>query len=854
MISIIDTRCQHAISPIGIDSPTPLLSWKLGQGQSRAFQILAACDSALLVEGNADLWNSGIVKQTNAVSCRYAGKALMSRQRCYWTARVWDGADNPGPWSSPASFEMGLLQPSDWQATWIGFAGGFCGRALLFRRVFDLACRPIRARLYIAGLGLCETHVNGQVIGDRVLEPAWTDFSKRIYYTTYDLTDRLTCGGNCVAAMVGNGWHGVPKLIAQLEIQLEQGDDVRICTLWGHQWSVTGGPILANGIYDGETYDARLAKTGWDTAPGNSSTSRTEGWFVAAPVEAPGGILQAMPCEPIRVTDTRSAVSMNQPKPGVYVFDMGQNAAGWARLRVQGQPGERITLQYAETLGADGTVNQENLRTAAARDVYVCATDGPEQWEPHFTYHGFRFVQVEGLSMPATPQMLEQRIVRSDVKPIGRFECGNQILNRIHRMIWWTEASNQHGLPTDCPQRDERMGWLNDIAARAEQSVYNFDLSRFHLKWLRDIGDTRDTAGAITDTAPFRLGSRPADPVSVCYLLLPWLLYMHYGDTQAIEENYQGMKAWVQYLRGRAEGHILQYSYYGDWAPPAAQCIPNSPLSKDTPGELISTAYYYYSAKLLSQHAGILGRSDDGRHYASLASDIADAFDGRFWNKRHGGYGTGNQACNAIAAYLGLVPQPRISAVVDALVRDVRQRDYHLTTGNLCTKYLLEVLTTHGHADVAYRLATQTTYPSWGYMIANGATTIWERWENETGGGMNSHNHPMYASVGAWLFRAIGGIAPLSPGFEHFSVHPHIMGDLAHASVQLETVRGLISVRWQRQGDNLALSVDVPPGAHATVTIPTPSPDRSYRFSADGRPIASGELDVACGHHEFAAT
>ena len=853
MVQATDLRCDNVTCPVGIDSTAPELSWKFNQGESTAYQILVASEPGLLHEGQVDLWDSTVVKLVNQVSCRYDGRPLASRQRCYWTVRAWNSVSSPGPWSPTASFELGLLQPADWGAIWIGFAPGFAGRALLFRRTFDLAKRPIRARLYIAGLGLCETHVNGAIVSDRVLDPAWTDFSKRVYYTTYDVTNQLTVGSNCIGAMVGNGWHGTPKLLAQLEVEYEDGTQTRIVTSWGHQWHVTGGPILSNGIYDGEVHDARLAKNGWDTPQGAAPTDRTEGWFIASPVEGPGGALQAMPCEPIRVTDTRRPVDFKEPTRGIFVFDMGQNTAGWARLRAEGEAGQRITMRYAETLREDGTINQDNLQTAAARDVYICAGEGQEQWEPRFTYHGFRYVQVEGLSRPATLDMLDQRVVRSDLRSIGQFHCSNELLNRIHKMVWWTEASNQHGLPTDCPQRNERMGWLNDIAARSEQAVYNFDVSRFYLKWLRDIRDAQDSSGAITDTAPFRLGQRPADPVSVCYLLLPHLLYLHHGTTQAIEENYEGMKAWVEYLRGRSTEHILQYSYYGDWAPPAAECAGNSPGPKNTPGELISTAYYFYSARLFSQHAGVLGRRADQQHYAALAEEIAAAFDRKFWNEGMQGYGSGNQACNSIALYMGIVPGEKIDAVVNSLLADVRQHDDHLTTGNLCTKYMLEVLTAHGHADVAYRLATQTTYPSWGYMLANGATTIWERWENATGGGMNSHNHPMYASIGAWFYRAIGGIVPETPGFKRFTVQPRMMGDLTEASVQLETVRGEISVQWQRQEGKVSLDVIVPPGSRACVTIPMPLGADRCTFTVGQRDVAGAKVEVGCGQHHFEA-
>jgi alpha-L-rhamnosidase len=516
---------------------------------------------------------------------------------------------------------------------------------------------------------------------------------------------------------------------------------------------------------------------------------------------------------------------VTQPRPRVYVFDQGQNIAGWVCLRVTGQSGDRAILRYAESLYDNGTVNQENLRQARATDVYILKGGGEEVWEPRFTYHGFRYVQVEGAIEPK----IESRVVRSDISPNGTFECSHDLLNRIHKMVWWTEYSNQHSIPTDCPQRDERMGWLNDMAARTEQMLYNFDVSRFLPKWLDDIQDTQSSDGAITDTAPYRWGNRPADPVSVCYLLIPWLLYLHYGDARTLVDHYDSIKAWVDYLSRRSENHLLKYSYYGDWAPPlkesTAGTIGDSAISSSTPGELISTGHYYYSAHLLSQMAQVLGKTADARKYADLAKSVAEAYNQRFWDKKTCGYGSNNQACNAFSLYMGLVPTERKYRVLQNLVADIDANDDHLTTGNLCTKYLLEVLSDMGRADMAFRLAAQETYPSWGYMLENGATTLWERWEKMTGGGMNSHNHPMLGSVGSWFYKYLGGITidPAGPGFASFNIRPCAVDDLTYVRTSLITPRGRIEVAWERQNEVFTLKVTVPAGSQARVGIPKPA-------------------------------
>ncbi len=495
---------------------------------------------------------------------------------------------------------------------------------------------------------------------------------------------------------------------------------------------------------------------------------------------------------------------------------------------MQGERGTRVSLRFAETLHPDGTINQENLRFARAEDTYILKGQGEESWEPRFTYHGFRYIQVEGYPGRPAAGSLVGRVVRSGVESSGAFACSNPLFNRIHQMVRWTEGSNLHSVPTDCPQRDERMGWLNDMAARSEEAIYNFGLARLLAKWTADIGDEQDPqTGAITDTAPFRWGRRPADPVSVCYLLIPWLLYVHYGDTHTMADRYDGMKRWVEYLAAQAEDDIVPYSYYGDWAPPVQMGVAgsqgSSAVSKDTPGALISTACYAYSVRLLSQIAGALDRSEECAHYAALAERIQRQYHQRFWNAASGGYGSNNQACNAISLYMGLAPPQHVASVVAQLVADVvEQHDCHLTTGNICTKYLLEALTAAGRADVAYAIAAQESYPSWGYMLANGATTLWERWELATGSGMNSHNHPMLGSIGAWFYRAVAGIQAdaSGPGFARFDLRPHIDARLTFARATLATVRGEIESSWEVAGDTFQLIARIPVGSTARIFLP----------------------------------
>lgn len=829
-------RCEYRVNPLGLDATAPRFSWLVeternGAGQS-AYRILVASSRALLAQNTGDLWDSGRVESPQSAGVSYAGEKLRSRQICFWQVCIWDEAGDNAGFSAPAHFEMALLDAADWQAGWIGNAAGQLGGARYFRCVFHAPTPIVKARLYATGLGFHEIFLNGRRQGAAVLDPAYTDVTKRIFYSTHDVGAALREGENVIAAIVGSGWHGLPMLLIQLEIELADGTRRVVATnreKHAATWMVATGPIVAASIFDGEIYDARREKPGWDLpgyAEGNVG-ERTDAWTQVFALRGPGGRLQAQPIEPIEVIRELSPLGVQEVRPGVFVLDFGQNHAGWVRFQVQGARGTEITLRYAEVLAADGTVNQENLRTAKATDTYILRGGAEEAWAPRFTYHGYRYVQVEGWPGTPRPASFVSCVVRSAVESRGEFVSSHALLNRIHAMVRWTEESNLHGIPTDCPQRNERMGWLNDLAARAEELVCNFETTRLLEKFTADIRDAQEPrTGALSDTVPFHWGRQPADPVSVCYLLIPWLLYTHTGDRRVLEENYPGMCAWVSFLASRAPGGIVGYSHYGDWAPPASEAVAGSvgsgAISAKTPGDLISTAYYFYAADILAKIAGVLNRTDDQRTYLTLAADVRAAFHRAFWNEAESGYGSGNQACNAIALYLDLVPAALRQRVVAALARNVAGHDFHLTTGNLCTKYMLEVLSAEGLAEVACAIATQSSYPSWGYMLANGATTLWERWELMTGAGMNSHNHPMLGSVGSWLYRWVAGLAvgEIRDGKPHFIIRPPLVSGLTHARAKLQSLWGPTAVAWEKKDARFRVEMEVPWNCTATVHLP----------------------------------
>ncbi len=827
--STVDLKCEYASNPIGLDALEPQLSWRI-ESQERgvsqtAYRIIVADSKTLIDQNVGNIWDSGKINSSHSSGIKYAGSELKSRNRYYWKVKLWD-KNREYEWSAPAFFEMGLLKASDWVADWVSAVPKWPGKVLYFRTNFNLKQSVKEARVYIAAVGYYNLYVNGAKVGDHVLDPGVTSYDKRVLYVTYDINDYLK-QENVIGISVAPGWYGVPKVRAQIELTYGDGSKGQIITSGSTGWGVSIGPIVSSDIYDGETYDATLEDPGWNSDPGFRSNGLTgDSWKNVVAIAPPGGKLVAQQLEPIKIVDKIRPVKISEPSPGVYVIDAGRNLAGWASIKVKGSKGTKISLKFAETLYENGTVNKENLRGAKATDTYILKGSGEETWEPDFTYHGFRYIQVEGFSYRPTADDIQVKVVRSAIAEHGNFNCSNDLLNRICKMVMLTEANNLHSIPTDCPQRDERMGWLNDMTVRIEPAIYNLDMSRFYAKWIDDISDTQNQEGSIADTAPFHWGYNPADPVSASYLLLAWQSYNFYGNEQIIHKHYGGLKAWVDFLNSKTEDGIVTYSRWGDWCPPIKFSVNNSPLSKDTPGELMSTGYLYYCAKIIAQMADIIGKKEDVARYNEIALKTKEAYNKKFWKDDIGGYHSNNQACNSFSLFAGLVDDEKVKLVVDNLAADVKKNDDHLTTGNQCTKYLLEMLSEHGHYEAAYRIATQRTYPGWGYMIDNGATSLWERWENMTGGQMNSHNHPMMGSIGSWFYKYILGIIPDidHPGFERFTIRPIIFNDIDYAEGDYQSVKGVIKSSWRKKAGTISFNITIPCNSTAIVYVPTKQP------------------------------
>ena len=797
-------RCEYLSDPLGVDVRQPRFAWGLdhtarGQRQT-AYQILVATQPGLLDQDKGDQWDSGKVVSEDSTQVVYSGKPLASGAAYYWKVRSWDKDGNASPYSRVVQFEMGLLSADEWKGQWIGGANQL-------RTEFQLAEAVARARVYICGLGYYELRINGAKVGSNVLDPGWTTYEKRVLYTTYDVTPLLQRGANAVGVMLGEGWYKSRALLLQMNIELVNGK--RLSVTSSPAWRGKDGPITSDSVWDGEIYDASRETPGWDRPGFNDSN-----WAAAQLVKNPGGVLSAQMMPPIRVVDTITPVGLTNPQPGVYVYDLGQNFSGWAQLRVKGPRGAAVKLRFSELLYDDGMINRENIRGAKARDTYILRGEGGlEVYEPRFTYHGFRYVEVTGF--PGTPSLdsLRGRVVRSDVESVGSFAASKPLLNQIQRLIRWGQATNLHSIPTDCDQRDERLGWLGDAHVTAEEAMLNFDMAAFYTNFVRDIRDVQGADGSLTDTVPHRYGSRPADPAwGTAYPLLCWYMYEQYGDRRILEEHYEGLKKYVEFLRTKAPDNVLRYSYYGDWV-----------AIEPTPGELVSDAYYYYDVQLLAKMAGILGKSADAQTYAQLAAQIKDAFNREFYDAKRGVYATGTQTANTLPLFLGLAPPEAKEAVGGKLFNDiVYQHDSHVTTGFIGVKYLFPLLTRSGLSDLAYDLATQTTFPSWGYMIANGATTLWELWHKRTGPSMNSHNHPMMGSVGAWFYQALAGVnvEPEGVGYRRIRIAPQIVRDLTWVSATVETVRGTVSSSWTHSPGMITLEVMIPVNSDAKIVIP----------------------------------
>jgi alpha-L-rhamnosidase len=871
--------CEYRTNPLGIDVLQPRLSWQLESDQrgtrQSAYRILVAASESAL-SGDSVLWDSGKVESDQSIHIPYEGSRLVSGQRVYWKVLVWDEterkAESPSAW-----WEMGLLESTDWLGKWIGafFSGGprTTSPAPYLRKEFSVRKQVVSARLYATALGLYECYLNGTRVGDALLTPGWTDYNKRVQYQVYEVTDLIQSGANAWGAILGDGWSvghiawvgrqrytDRPRLLAQIVLLYTDGSKEIISS--DKSWKITQGPILESDMLMGESYDARREFTDWYN-PGYDDAS----WWPAEVFADNGAALVATNGPAVRRQEALRPVNISEIPDFVnrrWIFDLGQNMVGWVRLRVRGEKGRTVSIRYAEVLNPDetlyfwrypsspygssydGTLYTGNLRSARNTDYYTLKGGEEEVWEPHFTFHGFRYVELLGFPGIPTEETITGIVIHSDIPPTGTFECSDPLINQLQHNIVWGQKGNFVDVPTDCPQRDERLGWTGDAQVFIRTAAYNMNVAGFFTKWTRDLEDAQYPDGAYPAVAPNPSawligdgGPAWADAGVIC----PWTICLCYGDMRLIEERYTSMQRFIEFLSETSRDGVRCYEEYtswhgfGDWLALDGSNGREGGTSK----ELIGTAFFAYSSQLLAKIARILGRDEDAARYDKLSGQAREAFVNRFVLP-DGTLKGGTQTSYVLALHFELLPPDLRSIAVAELVRNIEQRDNHLSTGFVGTPYLNQVLSEMGHLDTAYALLKQTTWPSWLYSVTQGATTIWERWDGWTHDKgfqdqtMNSFNHYAYGAVGAWMYAVVGGIDldPDQPGYKHILMRPQPGGGLTHAKAELHSMYGFIRSEWTLENNNFDWQITVP--VNTTATVYVPAKDVS-QVTENGQPV-----------------
>jgi len=891
-VRVTGLRTEYKENPLGIDAGRPRLSWRIeanGRGVVQsAYEIRVERSAPGLGAKGDSLWDSGRVASDESILRPYEGPSLRSRERCTWRVRVWDGSGRASAWSAAAWWEMGLLEPSDWKASWIEPAlpedVTRSGPVPMLRRVFELRGAVARARAYVTSHGLYEMYLNGRRVGDQVFTPGWTSYGKRLQYQTYDVTALVKEGENAVGVELGNGWYrgnlpgGIDRrnvygerlaLLLQIEVAFADGRTEIVGTDQG--WRASTGPILMSEIYHGETYDARLEKPGW-AAPGFDD----RGWSAVRVADHRKDLLVAPAGPPVRRIQELKPVGVLKTPGGDTVFDLGQNMVGWVRLEVQGPAGTLVTLRHAEVLDEQGNLYTENLRAAKETIRYTLKGGGPETFEPHFTFQGFRYVAVDGYPGEPARDALTGVVVHSDMVPTGEFQTSKPLVNQLQHNIVWGQKGNFLDVPTDCPQRDERLGWTGDAQVFSSTAAFNMDVAGFFTKWLRDLAADQFEDGRVPHVVPNVL-TRPGNPAAGsagwadAAVIVPWNLYLAYGDRRILEDQYDSMARWVEYERLRAgDGFVWRGDFhFGDWlayAAPSreARSYPGATTGKD----LIATAFFAHSTDLLQRVALVLGKREDAARYGELRARIKSAFGDEFVSSR-ARVGENTQTAYVLALHFDLLPDELRPAAAKRLAEDIRERK-HLTTGFLGTPSLCHALSRFGYLDEAYLLLNREEYPSWLYPVKQGATTIWERWDSQKPDGtfqdssMNSFNHYAYGAIGDWMYRVMAGLETdeAAPGYKHVLVQPRPGGGFTSVKASHETSYGRVSSSWTLEGDRFVLAVAIPPNTRASVRLPGA---RLADVTESGRPLAGANgiagqrqdgdvvrVEVGSGEYRFA--
>jgi alpha-L-rhamnosidase len=1051
-------RCEYRVDPLGIDVTEPRLSWVMNDSRrgakQTAYQVLVASTPEKLAADEGDLWDSGRVEGDQSTQVVYAGKPLASRMQCHWKVRLWDADGEATAPSKPALWTMGLLQPADVKAKWIGldrpmtyplspeqqrvlltFEGcdwvwvpepgvnarenaspgarffrhelqlpaektvrrakflivadntfelfvnekqvgsgndwhsshtidvtkrlvagqnclailatnespspaGLAGKLIvefdngepltvkidtswkssmkeetnwkspkfddskwspaavvtkvgegpwgqmsgehgmiyyacpLFRKGFEVKGPIRRATLYASALGLYRFSINGQPVGDDYFTPDWTDYHKRVYYNTYDVTKLLKAKdganeANVIGGVLAAGWYSGqicwcgqniygdrPRLFGQLEIELADGTVQTIAT--DGTWQTASGPYIEGEILAGETYDATKEIPGWNTpATAGGDPPKSADWKPVAITESISAKFQAMPGLTVQQTGDLAAAKITEPKPGVFVFDLGQNFAGVARLKVRGPAGTKVVIRYAEMLNPDGTIYTTNLRTARCIDTYVLKGQGEEVWQPRFTFHGFRYVEVTGYPGRPDKDAITGVVLNSAVPLEGSFECSSPMVNRLYQNIVWTQRANFISVPTDCPQRDERLGWTGDAETFVRAATYNADVAAFFTKWLVDLEDAQHADGAFPDVAPVipivgRGCAAWADAGTIC----PWTIYQVYNDKRLLAKHYDAMVRWVEYCRKNSSGLLRPAAGYGDWLS----------INANTPTDVIATAFFAQSARLTAAAARVLGKTDDAKKYDELFGQIKEAFNIAYVGPDARIKGN-TQTCYVLALWFDLLPQEKRAAAARYLVEDIKSRGTRLSTGFVGTSVLMPTLTATGNTPIAYKLLLNDAFPSWGYSIKHGATSIWERWDGWTAEhgfqdpAMNSFAHYSFGAVARWMFQTVAGIDMAEPGYQRLLIHPQPAEGLTWVKASYGSIHGRIATEWKIDGGRLSVTVSIPANTTATVVLPAADPatvteggkpiEQAAGVKSLGESRGESQFEIGAGEYQF---
>lgn len=862
-IALYDLTCEHKRDPVGIETQHPRFSWKITSSGTDLMQSSYEIRVSSENKFKNIIWQTGWVNSDESVLQSYAGQELKSATRYFWQVRIRDNKGKISKWSAPAFWETGLMKQNDWKAKWIeiGSDTNRYSPSPHFRKEFNVDKNVASARVYVTSHGYYEFHLNGKKVGDQVLTPGWTSYGKRLQYQVYDVTSQVVKGKNAIGAVLGDGWFRSTLgwgsnwavygkhlgLLAQLRIVFTDGTETIIATdeTWkGNQ----DGAIRMSDIYNGETYDATKKLTGWNL-PGYDES----GW---SKVSVGNYRFNLVPSEgaPIKKIQEIKPVRIFRSPEGSLLVDMGQNMVGWLRLKVTGPKGTVVTLRHAEVLDKYGEFYTANLRSAKCQLTYTLAGTGEEIYEPRFTFMGFRYVEVTGFPGTLTTENLTGVVVHSDMQPSGNFECSDPLVNQLQHNITWGQKGNFVDVPTDCPQRDERLGWTGDAQAFSRTAAFNFDVASFFTKWLKDLALDQRPGGEVPDVIPDVLNRQDALTIQPSAgwgdvaVIVPWTMYMVYGDRQLLETQYPGMKKWVEYIRKKA-GDSMQWkggSKYGDWLfyhPPV-----NNHTAADgyTEPDFIATAYYAYSTSLLAQAAKALGKSEDEKTYNDLYNKIKEVFIHEYITPA-GRIGTCSQTSYILALKFGLVPDDLRENAARFLVQDIKSRGNHISTGFLGTIYIAHELSRAGYTDVAYDLLLQETYPSWLYPVKMGATTIWERWDGQKtdstfqDAGMNSFNHYAYGAIGDWMYRVSAGIETAEPGYRHLVIQPHPTSKLSYTRASYEGPYGKISSGWERKDGKVVVKVSIPANSDAVIYLPADNPSK---VKMNGASLNSGDYSA----------